>query len=70
MWRVVSRSIELTYALFAARALMEDRVDSGPRDHRFELGSNARHTSTSPGKGKMCGTMSHTEKITAFVAVK
>ena len=42
--------------LFAARALMEDRVDSGPRDHRFELGSDARRASTSPAKGKTCGT--------------
>ena len=36
---------------------MADRVDSGPRDQRFELGSDARDAATSPAKEGLRGTL-------------
>ena len=57
MWHKFSRSINFTYALFAARALMEDRVDSGPCDQWFEHGSDACDAATSPAKEKTCGNI-------------
>ena len=38
-------------------------MDSGPRDHRFDLGSDARRAYTSPAKGKTCGTGMLLDKI-------
>ena len=51
LWRVHASpgklSIKSTYTLFWAHALMDDRVDAGPRDRWFVLGSDAYRGSTS-----------------------
>ena len=55
-WHQVSRPSNPLTLFFSARALMDDRVDSGPRDRWFPPRSDARRVATSAAKGKTCGT--------------
>ena len=50
-------SIKSLIPSFCARALMDDRVDSGPRDRRFVLGSDACDAATSPATERFRGNI-------------